>query len=78
MFKLILASYGYTVVGKGTVKAFVPDLRLEHQFYDRLRSVQGSIVPVCMGNIDCVYPYYYHFATEIIHFLLLSWAGESL
>ena len=78
MFKLTLASHGYTFVGKGTVKAFVPDLRLECQFYDRLRPVQGSIVPVCMGNIDCVYPYYYHFATEIVHFLLLSWAGEAL
>ena len=78
MFKLTLASHGYTLVGKGTVKAFVPDLRLENQFYDRLHSVQGSIVPVCMGNFDCVYPYYYHFATEIVHFLLLSWAGESL
>ncbi|KAM0805753.1 hypothetical protein BDR22DRAFT_925720 [Usnea florida] len=78
MFKLTLASHGYTVVGKGTVQAFVPDLRLENQFYDRLRFVQGSIVPVCLGNFDCVYPYYYHFATEIVHFLLLSWAGEAL
>ena len=78
MFKLTLASHGYTLVGKGTVKAFVPDLRLENQFYDHLRSVQGSIIPVCIGNFDCVYPYYYHFATEIVHFLLLSWAGESL
>lgn len=78
MFKLTLASHGYTIVGKGTVKAFVPDLWLENQFYDLLRPVQGSIVPVCMGSIDCVYPYYYHFATKIVHFLLLSWAGEAL
>ena len=78
MFKLTLASHGYTLVGKGTVKAFVPDLRLESQFYDRLRPVQGIVVPVCMGNFDCVYPYYYHFATEIVHFILLSWAGEAL
>ena len=78
MFKLTLASHGYTFVGKGTVGAFVPDLRLENEFYDRLRPVQGSIVPVCMGNIDCVHPYYYHFATRIVHFLLLSWAGEAL
>ena len=56
----------------------MPDLRLEKQFYKGLRSVQGSIVSICMGNIDCVYPYYYDFATEIVHFLLLSWAGEAL
>ncbi len=27
---------------------------------------------------DCVYPYYHHLGTRIIHFLLLSWAGEPI
>lgn len=78
MFKLTLTSHGYTFVGKGTVEAFIPDLRLEGQTYETLRCVQGTIIPVYLGNIDCVRPYYYRFATRIIHFLLLSWAGEPI
>jgi hypothetical protein len=41
LFKITLASHGYTFVGKGTVEAFVPDLRHEGQVYERL---EGKLV----------------------------------
>ena len=78
LFKLTLTSYGYTIVGKGTVRAFVPDLYHEGRIYKRLRQHQGRVVPVCLGNVDCIQPYYYDFGVRIIHFLLLSWGGEAL
>ena len=78
LFKLTLASHGYTFVGKGTVRAFVPDLRHEGRIHRQLRTLQGTSVPVCLGNIDCIYPYDLDIDVEIIHFLLLSWAGVAL
>ena len=56
MFKIALALHGYTLVSKGPVEASMTDLELESQFYDRLRPIEGSIVSVCTGNINYVYP----------------------
>ena len=78
LFKLTLASHGYTLVGKGTVRAFVPDLNHEGRIYRQLRRLQGTCVPVCIGNIDCIYPYEYDLGVQIVHFLLLSWGGVAL
>ena len=78
LFKLTLASHGYTLVGKGTVRAFVPDLCHEGRIYGHLRKLQGTCVPVCLGNFDCIYPYEYDIDVEIVHFLLLSWGRVAL
>ena len=78
LFKLTLASHGYTLVGKGTVRAFIPDLRHEGRVYKNLRKLQGTCVPVYLGNFDCIYPYEYDIDVQIIHFLLLSWGGIAL
>ena len=78
LFKLTLASHGYTLVGKGTVRAFIPDLCHEGRIYEHLRKLQGACVPVCVGNLDCIYPYEYDIGVEIVHFLLLSWGGVAL
>ena len=78
LFKLTLASHGYTLVGKGTVRVFIPDLCHEGRIYQRLRKLQGTCVPVCLGNFDCIYPYEYDIGVEIVHFLLLSWGGVAL
>jgi hypothetical protein len=77
MFKVTLTSHGYTVAAKGTVLAFVQDLKYESKVYDRLRSVQGHYVPVCLGNIDLKRPYFYDVGVRIVHMMLLSWAGEQ-
>ena len=78
LFKLTLASHGYTLIGKGTVRAFARDLRHEGGIYRQIRTLQGTVVPVCLGNIDCIYPYDLDIDVEIVHFLLLSWAGLAL
>ena len=56
MFKIALALHGYTFVSKGPVEASVTDLELESQFYDRLRPIEGSIVSVCISNINYIHP----------------------
>ena len=76
LFKVTLTSHGYTVVGKGTVLAFVKDLRHEAEVYRWLKTVQGVHVPICLGSIDLDKPYYYDAGIRIVHLMLLSWAGE--
>ena len=46
----------------------------EATVYKRLRSIQGMYVPVCLGAIDLVLPYY-HNGSKIVHMLFLSWGG---
>jgi len=76
LFKVTLAAYGYTVVGKGTVKAFMPDLLHEGKIYQRLARLQGTAVPVYLGNIDLTEWYYLDVGVRIRHMLLMSWGGN--
>lgn len=77
LFKVRLSAYGYTLVAKGVETAVYPLLQHENQIYDRARDIQGKHTPVCLGIIDLVLPYYYD-SGVFKHFLLLSWAGQSL
>ena len=84
LFKLTLAPYGYTFVGKGTVSDNVRHLLREGKMYGRLERLQGEVVPVFLGNIDLVEPYhltamhsYYFTGARIVHMLLMSWVGEK-
>jgi hypothetical protein len=76
LFKLTLYSYGYTFVGKGTVEAFVPALKHEGRIYRHLIGFQGELIPIYLGNISLVNPYFLDFGVRIVHMLLMSWAGE--
>ena len=76
LFKLTLARYGYTFVGKGTLSVFVRALRHEGEVYRRLERLQGEVVPVYLGNIDLIKTYYLP-GVHIVHMLLMSWAGEK-
>jgi hypothetical protein len=83
LFKLTLAPYGYTFVGKGTMSENVRHLLREGKMYGRLERLQGEVVPVFLGNIDLVEPYhltamhsYYFTGARIVHMLLMSWVGE--
>jgi hypothetical protein len=78
LFKVRLATHGYTVAAKGTVRAFVSDLRHELRVYQRLGRLQGSCVPVCLGNLDLPVPYYLPERVVIVHMLFLSWAGKCV
>ncbi|CAL3961971.1 unnamed protein product [Diplocarpon coronariae] len=77
LFKLTLESYGYTFVAKGTVAVFEAKLKHEGLVYQHLDKVQGELIPVYLGNIALVRPYFLDFGVRIVHMLLMSWAGEQ-
>lgn len=81
LFKVCLVDYGYTFVGKGTVRAFVKDLEHEAAVYTRLQPIQGVYVPVFLGVIDLRIMnrvYYYDHRVYVIHMTFLSWGGCDL
>ncbi|KAH6698225.1 hypothetical protein BKA61DRAFT_583388 [Leptodontidium sp. MPI-SDFR-AT-0119] len=77
LFRLTLESYGYTFVAKGTVTAFKAKLKHEGLVYRHLDEVQGELIPVYLGNISLVRPYFLDVGVRIVHMLLMSWAGEQ-
>ncbi|EFR02732.1 hypothetical protein MGYG_05731 [Nannizzia gypsea CBS 118893] len=78
LFKMTLAHYGYTFVGKGTIKGLVSYLQHEAKAYDALSTLQGSLIPVCLGSVNLNEPYITTGLDYIVHYLLLSWAGDDL
>jgi hypothetical protein len=77
LFKVRLSSHGYTLVAKGVERLDLGRLQHENEVYDRLRAIQGKHVPVCLGRIDLVRPYYYD-SGVFVCFMFLSWAGQPL
>jgi hypothetical protein len=77
LFRLTLESYGYTFVAKGTVTAFKAKLKHEGRVYRHLVRCQGELIPVYLGNISLVRPYFLDVGVRIVHMLLMSWAGEQ-
>jgi hypothetical protein len=74
LFKLTLESYGYTFVAKGTVTAFKADLKHEGLVYRHLSEVQGNLIPVYLGNISLLCPYFLDVRVRVVHMLL--WRGS--
>ncbi|KAL8830037.1 MAG: hypothetical protein Q9170_005918 [Blastenia crenularia] len=77
LFKLSLAEQGYTFVGKATIDRYVPHLQHEGRVYQRLRKLQGHLMPVCLGNVDLDIPWF-GIDVELVHMLLLSYGGNDL
>ncbi|KAM4067886.1 lipopolysaccharide kinase [Hirsutella rhossiliensis] len=77
LFKVRLSSHGYTLVAKGVEDLDLICLQHEQDIYDRLRTIQGKHVPVCVGTVDLVLPYYYNCGVYV-RFMFLSWAGQPL
>ncbi|RCI13867.1 hypothetical protein L249_8268 [Ophiocordyceps polyrhachis-furcata BCC 54312] len=77
LFKVRLSSHGYTLVAKGVEEMDLDCLQHETDMYKRLRPIQGKHVPVCLGIIDLVLPYYYD-SGVYVHFMFLSWGGQSV
>ncbi|KAL8941718.1 MAG: hypothetical protein Q9211_001709 [Gyalolechia sp. 1 TL-2023] len=77
LFKLTLASHGYTLVGKGTTSDFIVDSKREGRVYNHLKARQGKTIPVYLGNIDLVVPWI-DIDMDIIHMLLMSFAGQCV
>lgn len=76
-FKLTSATYGYTVVGKGTTRGWWAAVAREADAYQILRKAQASAVPIVLGTIDLSKVYFLHGAGEIRHMLIMGWGGES-
>ncbi|KAG9247662.1 hypothetical protein BJ878DRAFT_532435 [Calycina marina] len=72
LFRLTLESYGYTFVAKGTVMAFKAKLKYEGSIYRHLDKVQGELIPVYLGNISLVRPFFLDVGVRIVHMLLMS------
>ncbi|KAH8651684.1 hypothetical protein BGZ61DRAFT_500921 [Ilyonectria robusta] len=74
LFKFRLSSHGYTLVAKGVEAMDTKHLRYETKIYDHLRDLQGEFVPVCLGIVDLIKPYYYD-SGVYEHFMFLSYGG---
>ncbi|KAI9146620.1 Reticulocyte-binding protein [Paramyrothecium foliicola] len=77
LFKIRLTSHGYTLVAKGVESMDVGPLNHENEMYGRLGDLQGEYIPVCLGLIDLIEPYYYDCGVYK-HFMFLSYAGRPV
>ncbi|KAL8691270.1 MAG: hypothetical protein Q9218_003472 [Villophora microphyllina] len=77
LFKLSLASHGYTFVAKATIEHWIPELLHEGHAYEQLHDLQGKLIPVYLGNIDLVKPYRCWFSV-LTHMLLLAYGGVRM
>ncbi|KAL8766391.1 MAG: hypothetical protein Q9209_006825 [Squamulea sp. 1 TL-2023] len=75
LFRVTLASHGYVFVAKGTTGRLRPRLRHEEKIFEHLKALQGTTIPVHLGNINLVHRYFLDWH-PIKHFLLLSWGGD--
>ncbi|OAA45720.1 hypothetical protein ISF_09588 [Cordyceps fumosorosea ARSEF 2679] len=78
LFKLELARFGYTFVGKGTVSAHPTRLEHECSIYQRLEKLQGDVVPVHLGMVSLRPGYLLPGGAYVIHMMLMSWAGVAM
>ncbi|KAK9234762.1 hypothetical protein V1525DRAFT_391123 [Lipomyces kononenkoae] len=76
LFKLELAPYGYTFVGKGTQSVHLRCLQHESLVYSRLESLQGEVVPVHLRIVNLAGGYVLPGAARVLHMMLMSWGGE--
>ncbi|KAH6981482.1 hypothetical protein EDB80DRAFT_737328 [Ilyonectria destructans] len=77
LFKVRLSSYGYTLIAKGVEGMDAALLCHEKEVYDHIRGLQGKYVPVCLGTVDLIQPYYYD-SGVFKHFLFISYARQPV
>ncbi|KAI0552141.1 hypothetical protein F4679DRAFT_592629 [Xylaria curta] len=80
LFKVELAPYGYTFVGRGTTRSDINHLQHESRMYSRLEHLQGLEIPVYLGLIDLPGEFGYPLPGRflIFHTMLMPWAGKRL
>jgi hypothetical protein len=76
LFKLELAQYGYTFVGKGTQSVHLHCLQHESLVYSWLERLQGEVVPVHLGIVNLPRGYALPGGARVVHMMLMSWGGE--
>ncbi|RFU75240.1 serine threonine kinase [Trichoderma arundinaceum] len=77
VFKVTLASHGYTFVAKGVVRSNASRLGRECKLYGQVKELQGTCMPVCLGIAKLDVPYM-HASKVYTHFMFLSWAGRPI
>jgi hypothetical protein len=78
VFRVILSFHGYTMVAKGTVLAFVPDLRHEVKVYHQLRGSKGSVYRPAWGLWARPVGMTMTFRSTSSPMMFLSWVGDDL
>jgi hypothetical protein len=78
LFKLELAPYGYTFVGKGSLPGHLGLLEHESRIYVRLDKLQGKVVPVHLGLVRLDWGYILPGWARIFDMMLMSWGGETV
>ncbi|KAH6631296.1 hypothetical protein F5144DRAFT_490140, partial [Chaetomium tenue] len=78
LFKITLLAYGYTLVAKGVQVEDAHALVAEAAVYSHCSRFQGVYIPVHLGAIELVVPYYTQSLAVVTHMMLMSWAGTSL
>ena len=78
MFKVTLVSHGYTVAAKATIWVWSTDLKHEELLYESLQSIEGTYVPVCLGGIGLVNPYYYWTGDKLVTMLFMAHGGQPI
>ncbi|KAI8680540.1 Protein kinase domain-containing protein [Fusarium keratoplasticum] len=77
LFKFCLSSHGYTLVAKGVEAMDAEHLLYENKIYSHLRDLQGKFVPVCLGVVDLIKPYYFN-SGVYEDFIFLSYGGRPV
>lgn len=77
LFKFRLSPHGYTLVAKGVESMDAERLRHESKMYDHVTDLQGHVVPVCLGIIALIKPYYYD-SGVFDHFMFLGYGGRPV
>ena len=77
LFKFRLSSHGYTLAAKGVEIMDIKYLHHESKVYSHAQDLQGRVIPVCLGVIDLIKPYYYDCGVYE-NFMFLSYGGRSL
>ncbi|OAA65091.1 hypothetical protein LEL_10538 [Akanthomyces lecanii RCEF 1005] len=78
LFKLEMALFGYTFVGKGTTSWKCSHLTHEGKIYQKLSKLQGYIVPVHLGMVSLDPGYVLPGGARVTHMMLMSWAGREM
>ncbi|KAK2681990.1 hypothetical protein RAB80_003783 [Fusarium oxysporum f. sp. vasinfectum] len=77
LFKFRLSSHGYTLVAKGVEAMDTKHLRYENKIYSHVQDLQGKFVPVCLGVVHLIKPYYYD-SGVYEDFMFLSYGGRPV
>ncbi|KAF3490489.1 uncharacterized protein GIQ15_00006 [Arthroderma uncinatum] len=74
IFALTLKGYGYTCIGKGT------SYKSEHEacIYGLLAPLQGTTIPVFLGDVHFTKSKYFLLHRTIVQLSLMAWGGECL